>query len=366
MTDAPPAQETHFLPLSDAREAVLAGGITSVLAQQCALGVVERNVEIKVVAPLLELLGWDPVLEIHWGFRIPVVLADGTRAKREADVVIADENQVYLVGEVKAARLDGDPWAAIMQLLNYMHALGAARGFITNGHTWLLINDRPLPQQHPFTPDTFDHISAVIEATSESFTGFLAEIRLHLARREITPRGWSLPGAYYSGFTGRNLLPLDPRGWSPIGCDPGDRLIRGLIRMSQAKPAYLNMCATIAGLMLCSTAVWSRDRGSRHDKIGNVLLTLNHGDSLGTLYVSAAALRNLGCLGVMTEETLRISDELRRHPGGKVVDDFLYSLETTLSGSLAFQRHAREPSNPTQTHSPRPDKARPGAARTSY
>lgn len=75
-------QEMSAYPFSDRREEALTAKIASVL---------ERNVEIKVVVPLLELLGWDLALEANWGFRISIVLADGTYTKREADVVIADQ-----------------------------------------------------------------------------------------------------------------------------------------------------------------------------------------------------------------------------------------------------------------------------------
>lgn len=328
---------------SDKREEALTAKIASALTEYCALGTVERNVEIKVVAPLLELLGWDPALEVNWGFRIPIVFADGTYTKREADVVIADQDNIYMVGEVKAARLDGDPWAAIMQLLNYMHALDAPRGFITNGHTWLLINDRPLPRQHPFTTDVFDHVSAHIEVFPDSFAESLAELGFHLSPRRSVPRKWSRPDAFFSGISARGPFPLSPQDWSPHNYDDSDltgRLVEGLIRVSHAMPGNINLGSTVSGLVLCSPAVWFRERGSRRDKIGNTLLTVNPSRGLGTLYISAAALRDLGCTQAAIEDVLHASNKMRRRLEGSIVDEFLDGLEKALSGSLAVHKCA--------------------------
>lgn len=103
-----------------------------------AVGNIERNVEIKVVAPVLELLGYDPVTEVNWGYQIPTLKERGIRlpkeVSKEADVVVGTQNLVYMVGEVKAA--DVNPVSAKEQLLGYMRAVGATRGFATNGQEW--------------------------------------------------------------------------------------------------------------------------------------------------------------------------------------------------------------------------------------
>jgi predicted type IV restriction endonuclease len=176
-----PGRKTPRLPSRpDSHTATLVRNIVACLADWQALGTIERNVEIKIVAPLLELLGWDPTLEVNWGFQIPIAFINGRRVTREADVVVADAGSIYLVGEVKAPGTYGDPWAAIPQLLNYMHSLGAERGFVTDGSTWLIVNDRPLPLLHPFPADQFDHLIAVINIAQMPFRDFIEEIRAHL------------------------------------------------------------------------------------------------------------------------------------------------------------------------------------------
>jgi len=75
MTSAVAAEDPGCFPVfADLRETGLAEKIARALSDPCALGVIERNVELKIVAPLLELLGWDSVLEVLWGFQIPIRL----------------------------------------------------------------------------------------------------------------------------------------------------------------------------------------------------------------------------------------------------------------------------------------------------
>lgn len=104
------------------------------------LGRIERNVEFKIIAPVLAMLGWDPLEQTHWGFQIARV-AYGDPEKRsanEADVVVGDRARVFLVGEAKRA---GDVLELrLPQIRANQQALGATRGFLTDGRRWLVLD----------------------------------------------------------------------------------------------------------------------------------------------------------------------------------------------------------------------------------
>lgn len=53
------------------------------------LGVVERNVEAKLISPVLELLGWDPARQVLWGPQVQRHTPLG-RQDVEADAFVAD------------------------------------------------------------------------------------------------------------------------------------------------------------------------------------------------------------------------------------------------------------------------------------
>jgi hypothetical protein len=334
-TNGPGRRTPRLSSRLDSRAATLTGNIEACLADWRALGAIERNVEIKIVAPLLELLGWDPVLEVNWGFQIPIAVVDGRRVTREADVVIADEGGIYLVGEVKALGTYSDPWAAIPQLLNYMHALGAERGFVTDGHTWLIVSDRPLPLLHPFPADQFDHVIAEVNIAQMPFKDFIGEIRAHLAPDSVEPRQWPHSTQAYGGLYGYKFS-IYPDDWHAGADFPGgalSKLIGGLAGLSETALVRLNFCATVSGLMLCTPQLWS-EMGSRRDSIGSTLLTINTSVGLSSLYVSTPTLRDLGCARDAIHAVERALDELYRQPTAEVVDYFISSLGDALSNSL--------------------------------
>jgi sulfite reductase alpha subunit-like flavoprotein len=70
------------------------------------LGVVERNVDAKLIAPVLELLGWDPARQVLWGPQVQRRTDQG-RQHVEADVFVADVADAQLRFVVEAKR-----WAA--------------------------------------------------------------------------------------------------------------------------------------------------------------------------------------------------------------------------------------------------------------
>lgn len=104
------------------------------------LGVVERNVEAKLVAPVLELLGWDPARQVLWGPQVQRRTELGRRDV-EADVFVADvaDGQLRFIVEAKrwARPLDTK---SIDQTLGYLADVGARRALLTNGSRWLVLD----------------------------------------------------------------------------------------------------------------------------------------------------------------------------------------------------------------------------------
>jgi len=104
------------------------------------LGLVERNVEVKLIGPVLELLGWDPVRQILWGPQVQRHTEQG-RQDVEADAFVADITEKRLRFVVEAKR-----WArpldvkAIEQTLRYLDDVGAGRALLSNGGRWLVID----------------------------------------------------------------------------------------------------------------------------------------------------------------------------------------------------------------------------------
>ena len=348
-TTGPGRRRPRLSSRMDSRAATLAGNIEACLADWRTLGAIERNVEIKIVAPLLELLGWDPVLEVNWGFQIPIAVVDGRRVTREADVVIADEDSIYLVGEVKSQGTYSDPWAAIPQLLNYMHALGAERGFITNGSTWLIVSDRPLAPLHPFPADQFDHVIAVIDMAQIPFKDFIREIRAHLAPASVQPCHWPQSTQTHVGLYGYrfSIYPSEWYACADIQGGPLGKLIGGLVELRETALVPLNFCATVSGLMLCVAQLWS-ETGSRRDTIGTTLLTISTSVGLSSLYVSTPTLGDLGCARDAIYAVERALGELRRQPSVELVDSFISSLANALSNSLTAYTDESRPSTPPE------------------
>jgi hypothetical protein len=104
------------------------------------LGVVERNVEAKLIAPVLELLGWDPARQVLWGPQVQR-RTDLGHQHVEADVFVADVADAQLRFIVEAKR-----WArplntrSIDQSLGYLADVSARRALLTNGSRWLVLD----------------------------------------------------------------------------------------------------------------------------------------------------------------------------------------------------------------------------------
>jgi hypothetical protein len=104
------------------------------------LGMVERNVEAKLISPVLELLGWDPARHVLWGPQVLRLTAEG-RQVVEADAFVANIAQGRLRFLVEAKR-----WArpldtrAIDQALAYLADVAARRALLTNGHRWFVLD----------------------------------------------------------------------------------------------------------------------------------------------------------------------------------------------------------------------------------
>ena len=131
------------------------------------LGVVERNVEAKLIGPLLELLGWDPAGQVLWGPQVRRHTALG-RQGVEADAFVADITQNRLRFIVEAKR-----WArpldvqSIDQTLRYLDDVGAQRALLTNGIRWLVLDvgrREPLLAHVIAAGHTDDAIAALVQA----------------------------------------------------------------------------------------------------------------------------------------------------------------------------------------------------------
>jgi hypothetical protein len=162
------------------------------LTEPRALGNIERNVEVKVVALVLELLGYDPVTEVQWAYQLPTIKDRGIRSpkevSREADVVVGTPNLVYTVGEVKAP--DVNPISAKEQLLGYMRTVGATRGFATNGHQWEIYERTRDSGAISVGVANIPHIGAYSVRGPGSVAGLLPYLDRFLSRDNCPPQPW--------------------------------------------------------------------------------------------------------------------------------------------------------------------------------
>ena len=103
------------------------------------LGKSEDSCHIKIVFMLLWELGWDPVNQIMLGFEIPKErMGPEQKAAVVPDIVVADKQGTYLVGEVKHWYIAlGEKH--IEQVRGYQRALNSPMAFLTNGHHWIVL-----------------------------------------------------------------------------------------------------------------------------------------------------------------------------------------------------------------------------------
>lgn len=98
----------------------------------------ERNVEARVVVPILEALGWDLGRQVALSFHIPASIAM-TAQPPVADIALAKTpRQLAAVGEIKHWFRRDFPDAFEEQLRKYTTWLGAPLSFLTNGRQWVI------------------------------------------------------------------------------------------------------------------------------------------------------------------------------------------------------------------------------------
>lgn len=108
-----------------------------------ALGTGERNTEIKIAFLVLWALGWDPVNEIALGAQIERGKLGDAKSSNAADFLVRDgAGKICVVGEAKHWFLREKAWeTGRQQLIRYLNAVRAPRGFLTSGKTWCVIRD---------------------------------------------------------------------------------------------------------------------------------------------------------------------------------------------------------------------------------
>jgi hypothetical protein len=104
--------------------------IASVLSDPGLIGGIERNLEQKLLRPVLEGIGWDPLVQLHWGVQIRM---DDTI--REVDLLLADPARLYCVVEAKAWHRELG-LQETTQTQRYCERLEAPFGLLTNGRQW--------------------------------------------------------------------------------------------------------------------------------------------------------------------------------------------------------------------------------------
>ncbi len=93
----------------------------------------EENIKIHIIKPALEKLGYD---SCSFDYEHPLYHRKGI-----ADIAIEIKKDIYLYVEAKkgSSPLDLD---AIIQISQYMHTKNVEWGIISNGHEFILINDK--------------------------------------------------------------------------------------------------------------------------------------------------------------------------------------------------------------------------------
>lgn len=99
----------------------------------------ERDIEMKIVQPLLELLGWDQFNDVKSQYAIPA----GTTSLN-ADYVLFIEETTEVIIEVKS--LQSLQENSRDQLRSYMRQAEADWGMLTNGRTFQVLNLNPNSQ----------------------------------------------------------------------------------------------------------------------------------------------------------------------------------------------------------------------------
>lgn len=104
------------------------------------LGRIERNCEVKILFLTLWELGWDPASQLLLDFQVDKeAIGEGTYMRVAPDIIIRDGAGILMVGDAKH-------WGKNLnnyfdQVRRYQRALGVTRGFLTNGHRWVIFGD---------------------------------------------------------------------------------------------------------------------------------------------------------------------------------------------------------------------------------
>lgn len=109
------------------------------------LGTSERNIEIKVILPMLCELSWEPTRDISWCFQIDrFTCKPPAEASLAADLALRDDIGLCAVGEIKywdAGQKEKDWAKAVAQARQYQLALAAPRAFISCGWRWTILDE---------------------------------------------------------------------------------------------------------------------------------------------------------------------------------------------------------------------------------
>jgi hypothetical protein len=138
------------------------------------LGVVERNVEAKLISPVLELLGWDPARQVLWGPQVQRRTDLGRQAV-EADAFVGDieDERLRFIVEAKhwARPLDSK---AVDQTLAYLDDVAAHRALLTNGGRWLVLDAGNREPVAAYTVTSVGDVDGVVIALVAALSPFLS------------------------------------------------------------------------------------------------------------------------------------------------------------------------------------------------
>lgn len=214
-----------------------------------SLGRVEANVEAKLILPVLQLLGWNPASDLHWGFQIAAHrFSDRPRsAAGEVDLLVGGPQAVAVAVEAKY-------WqrpllqAARIQILGYRDAVGAPRGLLTNGHRWVV-----------FGADGDDELQDATLAPGIGGAEALVEgLRPFISRDVVNQQPWRDARVWAEGMSIR--APRVSQGETVISWDADDHadpltaaLAGALRRLVEDRPHVLLAETTRSSLIIRAT-----------------------------------------------------------------------------------------------------------------
>ncbi|EMA52179.1 hypothetical protein C451_12762 [Halococcus thailandensis JCM 13552] len=93
----------------------------------------EKNVEFKIIQPLIEILGWDLYMDVESEYTVQV---GSKRYRVDYALSVGEAPDIFVEAKSSSSNLNGEYQD---QLTSYMHQTGTDWGLLTNGNRFQIL-----------------------------------------------------------------------------------------------------------------------------------------------------------------------------------------------------------------------------------